>query len=305
VAEGWAERVLKRFLRLCGAINCNMAKGNSNDISVKEVGDLETMLACTQLQKDAWGFADIDCVPTHIHVAQNKCGGNLLAAYVKGQEKPVGFAFLMAAFGEGNQKENIMHMIAVKPEYQNFDISRAIGQKIIELAHKNQVKKVTWTYDPLQGANANAYFNKFGAVVIKHILDMYGKLSGGKNSGLTTDRFNAEIDIGSPREERAVKVYKAEFNPEIKIVNHVTERDGLDVITDVVFVPDSSVYVQIPSDFSLIKEKNLALAIEWRNKTRDIFEEYMTKRGYAAVEFVSKKEGDKIKNYYLLKKDHD
>jgi len=274
-------------------------------VVVKEVRDLETMLACTQIQKDAWTFEDKDCVPTHIYIAQNKYGGNLLAAYVKDQENPVGFAFLMAAFGENDQKENIMHMIAVKTEYQNLDISRAIGRKITELAHENQVKKITWTYDPLQGANANTYFNKFGAVVGKHLLDVYGKLSGDKNSGLTTDRFNAEIEIGSPREERLAESYKAEFDPKINIVNQVTERDGFDVIESIVFVPDSSVYVQIPSDFSLIKEKNLALAIEWRNKTREIFEEYMTKRGYAAVEFVSKKEGDKIKNYYLLRKDHD
>jgi chorismate synthase len=281
-----------------------MAKGNADAVTVKEVRDLETMLDCIQIQRDAWGFADIECVPTHVYVAQNKSGGNLLATYVKGQKKPVGFAFLMAAFGENDQKENTMQMIAVEPEYQNFDISRAIGQKIIELAHQNHVKKISWTYDPLQGANANTYFNKFGAVARTHILDMYGKLSGDKNSGLTTDRFNAEIEIGSPREERAFKVYKAEFDPEIKIVNQVTERDGFEVIEDIVFVPDSSVYVQIPSDFSFMKNKNLALAIEWRNKTREIFEEYMTNRGYAAVEFVSKKEGAKIKNYYLLRKNH-
>src|SRR5512143_233431 len=43
--------------------------------------------------------------------------------------------------------------------------------------------------------------------------------------------------------------------------------------------------VEIPNDLQAIKKTNMALAQDWRLKTRDLFEAYFA-RGYAAIDFV-------------------
>jgi predicted GNAT superfamily acetyltransferase len=43
--------------------------------------------------------------------------------------------------------------------------------------------------------------------------------------------------------------------------------------------------VEIPNDLQAIKKTNMALAQDWRLKTRDLFEAYFA-RGYEAIDFV-------------------
>ena len=45
------------------------------------------------------------------------------------------------------------------------------------------------------------------------------------------------------------------------------------------------VRVEIPNDLQAIKKSNMALALDWRLKTRDLFEAYFA-RGYEAIDFV-------------------
>lgn len=275
-------------------------------ITVKQVRSVEDIENIRDIQKSAWGFEDKDCVPSHIHIAQNSHGGDLIAAYADGIEKPVGFVFLMYARNPKNHKpEYIMHMIAVKPEFQYKDISRQLAKKMICVAkEEGDIERIIWTYDPLQGANANTYFNKFGAVVREYILDMYGKLSGFKNDGLATDRFATEIDIRSNRLSRLDDTFKAEFDKNVKIVNECHFENGIEIPRNLEFIEEDRVYVRIPSDFSYILAKSPTAAIEWRNTTRKIFDEYINKREYIAKEFVSLSRNEKRENYYLLEKNN-
>jgi predicted GNAT superfamily acetyltransferase len=55
------------------------------------------------------------------------------------------------------------------------------------------------------------------------------------------------------------------------------------------------VQVEIPANVQSIRKENLALAIDWRLKTREIFETYFA-RGYVAVDF--SREGQR--NLYTL-----
>jgi predicted GNAT superfamily acetyltransferase len=45
------------------------------------------------------------------------------------------------------------------------------------------------------------------------------------------------------------------------------------------------VRVEVPNDLQAIKKANMALALDWRTKTRELFEAYFP-RGYVAVDFV-------------------
>ena len=63
--------------------------------------------------------------------------------------------------------------------------------------------------------------------------------------------------------------------------------------------------VEIPNDLQAIKKINMALAQDWRTKTRDLFEAYLA-RGYEAVDFVRAGEvwgaGAGEHNWYVLQR---
>jgi len=47
---------------------------------------------------------------------------------------------------------------------------------------------------------------------------------------------------------------------------------------------DEAVQVEIPANVQSIRKENLALAIDWRLRTREIFETFLA-RGFVAVDF--------------------
>jgi len=67
------------------------------------------------------------------------------------------------------------------------------------LAARDGVELVTWTFDPLQAANANLNFRKLGAVCRTYLPDCYGPIEYEFGAGLPTDRFLVEWRPGGDR----------------------------------------------------------------------------------------------------------
>src|SRR3954469_14961716 len=81
------------------------------------------MRAVEQLQKEVWGIPDLDVVPlTHL-VAAKEAGGVLIGAF--DGDTVVGFVYGFPSFERG-QSAHHSHMLAVKPEYRNFDLGRRL-----------------------------------------------------------------------------------------------------------------------------------------------------------------------------------
>ena len=62
---------------------------------------------------------------------------------------------------------------------------------------------------------------------------------------------------------------------------------------------DKAVCVEVPVDIQAIRQADMALAIDWRKKTREIFETYFA-RGYVAVDFAREEQGGGQRNLYTL-----
>jgi len=60
------------------------------------------------------------------------------------------------------------------------------------------------------------------------------------------------------------------------------------------------ILLKIPENFIALKKTNFEEALNWRLKTRKIFDEYINKKGYWITEFYSQKKDGKRQNYYLL-----
>ena len=75
----------------------------------------------------------------------------------------IGFAYAFPAFEQGRASMH-SHMLAVKPEYRNFQagfyLKRVQRERVLAMG----LDEITWTFDPLQSLNAHLNFSKLGVV---------------------------------------------------------------------------------------------------------------------------------------------
>jgi predicted GNAT superfamily acetyltransferase len=165
-------------------------------IQIRAQQDAQEMRFGVDLQKQVWGYAEIDTVPDQMFIVARETGGQVLFAY--DQEKPIGFALAFAAIDE----ETIYlhsHMVGVVPDYQNRGVGRLLKLAQRDDAMARGVNLIEWTFDPLQLRNAHFNLARLGAVVRRYIPNFYGRTSSALHAGLPTDRLVAEWWIQSTR----------------------------------------------------------------------------------------------------------
>lgn len=154
------------------------------------------MEACVQLQKQVWGFADIDLVPRRMFVVARKIGGLVLGAW--DGAALAGFALALPGHHPGQTYWH-SHMLAVAPEYRGAGLGRELKLRQREQALAQGIELIEWTFDPLE--IMNGYFNltRLGAIARRYHPDFYGQTSSEFQMGLPSDRLTAEWWLRSPR----------------------------------------------------------------------------------------------------------
>jgi len=176
---------------------------------IRKCQGLDEMRACVALQKEVWGFADIELVPLRMFVVAEKIGGQVIGAFESAEL--VGFAF--AVPGVRDQHPYLYsHMLAVRTEYRNTGLGRRLKLAQRDDALSRDFDLMEWTFDPLE--IKNSYFNleKLGAIARRYNVNQYGITSSPLQGGLPTDRLVAEWWLKSKRVERLLATgKKAEF----------------------------------------------------------------------------------------------
>jgi predicted GNAT superfamily acetyltransferase len=193
-------------------------------IEIRACEGLDELEACVRLQLEIWGYDASDVIPRRVFLVAQKIGGQVLGAFEKtGNREPgraraergieggpvsgtpeelVGFAFSLPGV---KSRQGIAvpylhsHMLAVRPEYRN----RGIGVEL-KLAQRTDalscgIRKMEWTFDPLEIKNAFINIHRLGAVVSTYRVNFYGLSSSRLQGGLQTDRLVAEWYLDSPR----------------------------------------------------------------------------------------------------------
>ena len=150
-----------------------------------------------QLQREIWGFNDIELLPVRLFVVATKVGGQAFGAY--DGENMVGFCLAIPGLKAGGSSYLHSHMLGVTPEYRDKGVGRRLKLKQREDALERGIELVEWTFDPLE--IKNAYFNieRLGAIVRRYVRNQYGTTTSHLHGGLPTDRCVAEWWIDSPR----------------------------------------------------------------------------------------------------------
>jgi len=176
------------------------------------VGEFRQAVA---LQKDIWGFDDLDLVPSRIFVVAEKIGGHVLGAY--DGRSLVAFAFALPGIRDGHPYIH-SHMLGVKEAHRNTGLGREMKLFQRELAISQGYELIEWTFDPLEIKNAFFNIEKLGAVARRYVVNQYGITSSPLQGGLPSDRLVAEWWLCSGRVEETLARGK---RPQVAVAERV------------------------------------------------------------------------------------
>ncbi len=160
---------------------------------ITDQGDFEK---CVELQRETWGWEDVDVLPVRFLVTQNHIGGLLLGAFE--DDRLIGFINAMPGIRDGKPYWH-SHMLAVASSQRNSGIGSQLKLAQREQALDRGIHLIEWTFDPLESRSAYINLEKLGAVVRRYYVNHYGQTSGTLQRGLETDRVIAEWWIDRPR----------------------------------------------------------------------------------------------------------
>jgi predicted GNAT superfamily acetyltransferase len=169
------------------------ASGKSG-IAIRHCDTIGDYKKCVELEFLTWG--EEITVPTGLFVVAHHTGGQVLGAF--DGELLVGFTMAVAGM-RGGAPFLHSHMTAVRPEYQDRGVGRALKLFQRTDAIKKGYRSVEWTFDPLELKNGRFNIVRLGAVARRFIPNCYGITDSPLHVGMPTDRLVAEWWIESER----------------------------------------------------------------------------------------------------------
>jgi predicted GNAT superfamily acetyltransferase len=277
-----------------------------SDFEIRPLKTLDEFHAAEELQRAAWGSADIDIAPLHVMLTIAKNGGVVLGAFASDQLIGFVYGFLGASDQAATKLKHTSHQMGVLPEWQSRGVGYALKIAQREVVRQQGLHLITWTYDPLESKNAHLNIAKLGAVCNTYIRNYYGELRDDINLGLATDRFQVDWWIASPHVEaylaRTRTSLSSYLDAGVTILNSVTWNDHyLPVCADPIEPqrPDRFL-VEFPADFQAIKRTDNALALVWHAHLRLLCETAFAS-GFTVIDYVHEP-GTHACSFYVLQK---
>jgi chorismate synthase len=222
-------------------------------IEIRDIESLEEMHEVEQLQREIWGVEDLEIYPALALKPQKEVGATLIGAFAEG--RMVGFVFGFPGILDG---ETIIHsdMLGISPAYRSNNLGYLLKRAQRDAAMALGVKRITWTFDPLQSRNAHFNFSKLGVIADRYYVDYYGVTSSFLHR-YGTDRLWVTWLL----EDESVKPGPAD----IEALPHLVRvGENLEPIVNTDPITSPRVVIEIPRE--LTEHHKL-----WRMATRDAF----------------------------------
>lgn len=176
-------------------------------IEVRLLSSLADFHRCVEIQQAVWGESDLETEPYVTFVVAKQTGGQVIGAF----DGDTMIGFTMALVGlRGRAAYLHSHMTGVLAEYRDRKVGRALKLFQREEALGRGIRRIEWTFDPLETRNAYFNFNRLGAIAREYIPNFYGTTSSPLHRNIPTDRLLAEWELDSPRVVAAIN----ELTPE-------------------------------------------------------------------------------------------
>ena len=241
------------------------------DFRLRDLDGMADMQECEAVQKEVWGFFELDVVPAGLFSVMVHYGAISVGAFAGA--RMAGFVSGFPGFGEDGAFHH-SHMLAVRPEFQGRGIGLALKWAQADRVLAAGLSRVNWTFDPLQARNAHLNINHLGCVSSVYRLNVYGESQSPLHGGIPTDRLEPDWRLGSERVARARRgeLIPPPGIPELASINRVSIRaDGLPASEDPGAPSEAEHLLHIPADLNTIMRRDLGLAMDWRLKSRAAF----------------------------------
>jgi len=277
-----------------------------------------------KIQIEAWGFDELDVVPSGQLIAAKWVGAILLGAF--NAERMIGFVYGFPALEAGHVSLH-SHMLAVRPQSRNLHagIYLKLAQRIKAL--EQGLDEISWTFDPLQALNANLNFARLGVISQRYIVNFYGEeTSSPLHRGVGTDRLWVRWLISTERVRRRIAAVGRKETGETQLTaNSRMVADPLPDIQSQLHHPGPLVIVrtgsswrrlveqphsfesdecliEIPPDIGALKRKGIDLAQHWRSAVQSAFLKFFAS-GFTAREFMKIGPPSDPRWFYLLSRE--
>ncbi len=221
-------------------------------IVIRDIETLAEMREVEQLQREIWGVEDLEVYPALALKPQKEVGAILIGAFAEG--RLIGFVFGFPGILNG---ETIIHsdMLGISAGYRSHNLGYLLKRAQREAALALGVKRITWTFDPLQSRNAHLNFSKLGVIADRYYVDYYGVTSSFLHR-FGTDRLWVTWLLDSERVKSRMQGVAAPKDP----------------------IRAEDIVIEIPCDLTSDHE-------HWRLTTREAFTHALD-AGYIVEEFL-------------------
>jgi predicted GNAT superfamily acetyltransferase len=190
---------------------------------ITELGELEK---CVELEREAWGLADIDVIPVRMLVTQIRVGGLVLGSFQGDQL--VGFLNAMPGIRDGKPYW-YSQMLAVRNSYRDRGLGSGLKLAQRDQARARGIRLIEWTFDPLEAKNAYLNIAKIGVIVRRYYVNLYGATASEMQRGLESDRVIAEWWINKPRVPVEGDIRRVHIPADIQALKKQSAQSAQDV----------------------------------------------------------------------------
>lgn len=285
-----------------------------SEITIRSLYALDDLRAMVDLQHVYWGDDLESVVPAQMMFSLANHGGHVLGAF--DGDRPVGM--LVGFIGTDGRESNrpamanlqiVSKRMVVLPGYRSAGIGYRLKKAQRDLAIKQGIRLVSWTFDPVLALNAHLNIRKLGGMATHYYQDYYGTTD---DSGLvllgTSDRLYIEWWVTSRRVEERLHGQRSGLTLAQYLAAHTPVLNPGDLTADGLPVPPAGpprfgesalALLEIPVDFNDLLARNEELARLWRAHTRAMFVQTFA-RGFVATDFLRAAHEGRDRAFYLL-----
>jgi len=247
------------------------------DLEIRPLESEADFRACVRLQEEIWGEGFSERVPLAILGVSTRLGGVASGAF-DARGEMVAFVFGLTGIEMG-RAVHWSDMLAVKPGYRDAGLGRALKLHQRELLLERGVRRMYWTFDPLESRNGRLNLSRLGGLGRQYAEDMYGGSDSPLHAGIGTDRLVVTWEMDSPRVvDRIAGVHRAPLLDELRDVPDAfpVSMEGEFPVPGEVLPPDPGYFgegallMAVPRDIQGLKARSMELAIAWRTATRAV-----------------------------------
>lgn len=271
-------------------------------VTLKMLETPEEMTLVEALQRAVWPGSETDVVPAHMLLTAAHNGGLVIGAFEAETNRPIGFVYGFPGYyptPDGPRLKHCSHMLGVLPDYQNSGVGFLLKRAQWQMVRRMGIDRITWTYDPLLSRNAHLNITRLGAVCNTYLENFYGEMRDGLNVGLPSDRFQVDWWVNSRRVAQRLSrtprrpLELADFAAAETVIIHPLQG-SLEKLSG----EERMLLVEIPPQFQELRSSAPALAVEWRQRSREIFL-FLFGNGYLVTDAIYEP-GETPRSLYVL-----